>query len=115
MSMAVTANGYFATSLSGIDDSPLEYVPASSSPVRSRASSERLGAEVWLSLALPEAENSPFAAALTGGGTKSAVVRRAVGPGKEKRRTSMYGFPRGRLQATTSRVPTLNRGATCAS
>src|SRR5213595_2545445 len=115
MSIAVTANGYFATSLSGIDDSPLEYVPASSSPVRSRERSDRVGAGVWLSLGLPDAEKSPFGVALMEGGTKSAVVRSAFGPGRVKRRTSMYGFPCTRLKATTSRLSTLYRSPTCAS
>src|SRR2546422_5289256 len=57
-SIATTAKGNFATSLSGIDVSPLEYVPASRSPVRSRERSDRVGAGVWLSLGLPAAEKS---------------------------------------------------------
>src|SRR3989449_6029619 len=97
-SIATTAKGNFATSLSGIDVSPLEYVPASRSPVRSRERSDRVGAGVWLSLGLPAAEKSPFGVALIEGGTKSAVVRSALGPGKVKRRTSMYGFPCTRLK-----------------
>src|SRR5438552_11451323 len=58
-SMATTAKGNFAISFSGIEVSPLEYVPASRSPVRSRESSDRTGFGVWLSLGLPEAEKSP--------------------------------------------------------
>src|SRR2546430_15144530 len=84
-SIATTAKGNFATSLSGIDVSPLEYVPASRSPVRSRERSDRVGAGVWLSLGLPAAEKSPFGVALIEGGTKSAVVRSALGPGKVKK------------------------------
>src|SRR3989475_694714 len=91
-SMATTAKGNFAISFSGIEVSPLEYVPASRSPVRSRESSDRTGFGVWLSLGLPEAEKSPFGFALIAGGTKSAVVRSALGPGNVKRRTSMYGL-----------------------
>src|SRR5213592_1338135 len=111
-SIATTAKGNFATSLSGIDVSPLEYVPASRSPVRSRERSDRVGAGVLLSLGLPEAEKSPFAVALIEDGTKSAVVRSALGPGKVKRRTSMKGFPWARLNATTSRFSTLYRAPT---
>src|SRR2546428_835825 len=91
-SMATTAKGNFAISFSGIEVSPLEYVPASRSPVRSRESSDRTGFGVWLSLGLPEAEKSPFGVALIAGGTKSAVVRSVLGPGNVKRRTSMYGL-----------------------
>src|SRR3989454_1131109 len=97
------------------DVEPLEYVPASRSPVRSRERSDRVGAGVWLSLGLPAAEKSPFGVALIEGGTKSAAVRSTLGPGKVKRRTSMYGFPCTRLKATTSRLSTLYRGPTCAS
>src|SRR2546425_7489 len=114
-SMATTAKGNFAISFSGIEVSPLEYVPASRSPVRSRERSERVGGGGWLSLGLPEAEKSPFGVALIAGGTKSAVVRSALGPGNVKRRTSMYGLFWTRLNATTSRFSILNRGATGAS
>src|SRR2546430_17062150 len=101
--MATTAKGNFAISFSGIEVSPLEYVPASRSPVRRRESSDRAGFGVWLSLGLPEAEKSPFGVALIAGGTKSAVVRSALGPGTEKRRTSMSGLFWPRLTGTTTR------------
>src|SRR5438093_13252009 len=97
--MATTAKGNFAISFSGIEVSPLEYVPASRSPVRSRESSDRTGFGVWLSLGLPEAEKSPFGVALVAGGTQSAVVRRASGPGHAERRTAMDGLRRARLDA----------------
>src|SRR5437899_2159216 len=113
-SIATTAKGNFAISFSGIEVSPLEYVPASRSPVRSRESSDRTGFGVWLSLGLPEAEKSPFGVALIAGGTKSAVVRSALGPGNVKRRTSMYGLFWTRLNATTSRFSSLNGGEPCA-
>src|SRR2546428_467017 len=82
-SIATTAKGNFAISLRGIDVSPLEYVPASRSPVRSRERSERVGAGVWLSLGLPAPEKSPFGVALIEGGTKSAAVRSAFGAGAD--------------------------------
>src|SRR2546422_8842396 len=91
-----------------------EYVPASRSPVRSRERSDRVGAGVWLSLGLPAAEKSPFGVALIEGGTKSAVVRSALGPAHVKRRTSMYRVPCTRLQATTRRSAALYPRPTCA-
>src|SRR5712691_7220767 len=112
-SIATTAKGNFATSFNGIDVSPLEYVPESRSPVRSRERSDRTGFGVWLSLGLAEAEKSPFGVALIEGGTKSAVLRSALGPGSVNRRTSMYGFPWTRVKATTSRFSTLNRAPAC--
>src|SRR5205809_8118972 len=73
-SIATTAKGNFVTSLSGIDVSPLEYVPASRSPVRSRERSDRVGAGVWLSLGLPAAEKSPFGVALIEGRSEERRV-----------------------------------------
>src|SRR5207244_11810752 len=114
-SMATTGKGNFAISFGGIGVSPLEYVPASRSPVRSRESSDRTGFGVWLSLGLPEAEKSPFGVALIAGGTKSAVVRSELGPGNVKRRRSRYGVFWTRLNAATRRCSSVDGGSIWAS
>src|SRR2546422_8796179 len=92
MSMEATTNGYFAISFRVMEDSPLEYVPASRSPKSSRARNDRCGADVWLSRCRLPAEKSPLEAGLIVGGTKSAVVSRGLTPGKLNNRTSMYGL-----------------------
>src|SRR5437870_6025027 len=102
-SMEATMNGNFAASFRVMEASPLEYVPASRSPKRSRARNDRCGFGVWLSRCLAAAEKSPLAAGLIDGGTKSAVVKRELGPGKLNNRTSMYGLPWTRENATNSR------------
>ena len=103
-------NGNFATSFNGIAASPLEYVPASRSPNKSRARNDRCGFGAWLSRGRP-AEKSPLGAALMAGGTKSAVVRSGLTAGSAKSRTSMYGLFCTRVKATIRSCSTLKRSA----
>jgi len=94
-----TMNGNFATSFSGIEDSPLR-VRAGVELSVEEPCEERALLVRRLAVAPAPRRIVALGTGLIDAGTKSAVLRRELAPGKLKSRMSMYGLFCTRENAT---------------